>query len=127
MRRFSLIPVVLAACLASTVALAASDGVTATFSSLSAQSVAGDVAQNPMAHGGTRIQGTLRNLEPGVPYTALIHSSAGCTGATVEITSFVANPSGHATFDSVSQLLTEISSIAIQKVSDGSNLACAIP
>jgi len=27
----------------------------------------------------------------------------------------------------VSQLLTEIGSIAIQKVSDASNLACAIP
>jgi hypothetical protein len=80
-----------------------------------------------MAHGGTRIQGALRNLEPGVPYTALIYSSAGCTGTTAQITSFVANPSGHATFDSVSQLLTEIGSIAIQKVSDASNLACAIP
>ena len=127
MRRKVLPLVVLAVGLASTVALAANDKKTATFESLSASGVTGDVQLNPMPQGGIRIHASIRGLEPNTQYVSYIYQNGTCaTGTSTELIRFTSNPSGIANYNKLaSQNLTDIQSISVQLASDQSLRACA--
>src|SRR6058998_1435739 len=98
MRRLTFPTVVLAACLASSIALAASDQKRATFESLAASGVTGEARLNPMVQGGTQIHESLRGLLPNTEYVSVIYQNGTCTtgGTTFEIAHFTANPAGNA-------------------------------
>ena len=126
MRRMVL-PLVLAAGIASTVALAANDRVTATFQSLSASGVSGEAALKTLPQGGTMIHASLRGLDPNTQYVSYIYDNGTCaSGTSTEVIRFTANPAGIANYNrKVSQSLTDIESISVQLVSDQTLQACA--
>ncbi len=128
MRRVPVLSVVLAAFLVSSIALAASNRVSATFESLSASGIQGSADLNSLAK-GTVIHESLRGLTPGVQYVSFIfQQNATCASGspTTQVNQFTANPSGMATFNAkVDVDLAQIGSISIQRVSDNALLACA--
>jgi hypothetical protein len=129
MRPKFVVPVLFAACLASAVALAANDKVEATFESLSASGVTGEVALNPIAKGGTLIHASIRGLEPNTEYVSRLYNpdqACGVGTASELIVTFVSNPAGMATWNErVGQELASIRSISVELVSDNSVKACA--
>src|SRR5262249_2880589 len=129
MRRLSVLTIVLAACLVSSVAFAANDKVTATFESLSASGVTGQADLNPGMQGEGLIHTTLRGLVAGAQYVAVIYQqnqTCGSGSPITEFARFVANPAGNATFNGkVALELSQIGSIGIQRVSDSALQACA--
>ena len=93
------VPVILAACLAASSAFAAKDIVVASFESLSASGVSGQVRLNPMPGGGTQVHANLEGLQAGVEYVSLSYQGEACaTGTSTELARFTANPAGRATF-----------------------------
>lgn len=134
MRRLSVVPVVLAACLTATIALAARDTATANFESLSASGVVGLATLKAMpATGaqtaGTQIHGSLKGLQPGVEYVVQLYTgSQSCASGTpsAQVVRVTANPAGQAVFnEKVEADLATIGSLGVQKVSDQSLQACA--
>jgi len=128
MRRVPVLPIVLAACLVSSIALAASNRVNATFESLSASGIQGSADLNSVAS-GTLIHESLRGLVPGVEYVSFIYQQdKTCASGvpTTQVMTFTANPAGIATFNTKVDLeLSQIGSISVQRVSDNALLACA--
>ena len=128
MRRVPVLSFVLAACLVSAIALAASNRVNATFESLSASGVQGNADLNSVAK-GTLIHESLRGVEPGVEYVSFLYEqNKTCASGipTTEVMRFTANPAGIATFNTkVDVELSQIGSISVQRVSDNTLLACA--
>ena len=134
MRRLSVVPVVLAACLTATIALAARETATANFESLSASGVQGEATLRAMPAngaqvGGTQIHGSLTGLQPGVEYVVqLFTGSQNCASGTPSalVVRVTANPAGQAVFNQkVDTELATIGSLGVQKVSDQSWQACA--
>ena len=128
MRRVSLLPVVLAAFLAASIAVAAGDKVTTDFQALSASGVTGKADLNPMKAGQTLVHGSLRGLSPDVEYVSLIYQDGSCTagGPTTEVARFKGGPAGTANFNQKVDLdITAIKSISVQRVSDNALQACA--
>jgi len=129
MRSKFVVPVLLATCLVSAVALAANDKVEATFQSLSASGVTGEAQLKPIPAGGTMIHATLRGLDPNTEYVSFAYEtdqSCGVGTPSEEIVSFQANPAGIASWNRrVDQELTSIRSISVQLVADNSVKACA--
>ena len=128
MHRVSLLSVILAACLATSIALAAGDKVSTDFQSLAASGVTGKADLNPMKAGQTFVHGSLRGLAPGVEYVSLIYQDGSCTagGPTTEVARYTANNTGTANFNQkVDVDITTIKSISVQRVSDNALQACA--
>lgn len=129
MRIKFVVPVLLAACLVSAVAIAANDKVEANFQSLSASGITGEAVLKPVPAGGTLIHVSLRGLEPGVIYTSSVFEASqecGVGTPSAMIEQFQANPAGNATFNRrVEQELTSIRSISVLRVSDSQLQACA--
>ncbi len=128
MKRFTVIPTVLAVGLIASIALAASDRIVAPFESLTSSGVSGEVRLNPMSAGTVQVHASIRGLQPNVQYVSLIYTNGSCTtgGSSVQLAQFTANPKGSAQFTTqVNQDLTTIKSISIQLVSDLSVQACA--
>ena len=129
MRRQLAVPFLLAACLLTSVALAAPDKVEVTFESFAASGVTGEAALKAMPTGEVQIHAALRGLEPGVEYAALIYDQSGTCGegtSNVQIIMFEANPAGIATWNQkVERDLVTIESLGIRRVSDGVLQACA--
>ncbi len=129
MRRLSAVPLVLAACLISTAALAARQDATASFQSLSVSGVAGQAALRALPDGGTLIHGTLSGLQPNGTYVvALFPTGMTCASGTTNevVVQMQANPQGALTFNSkVTDALDKIGSLAIQLASNRSLVACA--
>jgi hypothetical protein len=123
------VPVLLAACLISAVAIAANDKVETSFQSLSASGVTGDAVLKPVPAGGTLIHVSLRGLEPNAIYTSKTYETnqeCGVGTPSVMIEQFQANPAGVAQWNrKVDQELISIQSISVELVSDGSLKACA--
>ena len=123
------VPVLLAACLVSAVAIAANDKVEATFQSLQASGVTGEAVLDALPGGGTRIHVSLRGLEPNAIYTSStfeISQECGVGTPSVMLEQFTANPAGVINFNrKVPQEITSISSISVVRVSDSSLQACA--
>jgi hypothetical protein len=129
MLRPPVLSVVLAACLASSVAYAARDHATASFqSAASGVTVAGAADLSATPQGQTKIHGQLRGLEPGTQYVSLVYqgnATCGSGSPTVVVERFTANPMGTAVFNAnVMVALDQIGSISIQKASDNSLVAC---
>ena len=129
MRPKFVVPVLFAACLASAVALAASDKVEATFESLSASGVTGEVVLNPIVKGGTQIHASIRGLQPNTEYVSRLYNpdqTCGSGTASELIVTFRSNPAGMAKWNErVGQELVSIRSISVELVSDNSLKACA--
>lgn len=129
MRRFWVVPVLLAACITSTAALAAQDKATATFESLGAAGISGEATLRALPTGGTQIHATIRGLEPGVEYfVALYPDNQTCAAgsASQQVVRVIPNPAGMVTFNEwVSNDLALIGSLSVQLVSDQSVQACA--
>lgn len=129
MRTSFVVPVILAASLASVVALAANDKVSASFESLSASGVTGRAELNPVPAGGTLIHGSVRGLQPSTEYVSRVYGqdqSCGVGTPSELIVRFESNPAGLAQFNKkVAQELTAIRSISIELASDNTVLACA--
>ena len=126
MRRFIVLPVVLAVALA-TAAFAANQKGTVTFDQLGASGVVGDASLLAKQNGGTLIHGKLRGLEANVEYEAVIFQNESCAagGTTSVIERFVAKNPGNGQFNKeVTEELSTIGSIAIRRVSDQVVVAC---
>lgn len=121
--------VLLAACLVASVAMAANDKITATFESLAASGVTGDVSLNPMPDGEILLHSSLRGLEPNTEYQVFVYDqNATCGEGTnsVQIFTFTSNPAGVATWnDRVSLALSSIQSIGIRQEPVNTLVACA--
>ena len=129
MRSQFVVPVLLAACLVSAVALAANDKVEAQFQSLSASGVGGEAVLKAVPAGGTLIHASIRGLEPNTEYVSRLYEADQACGvgtASDLIVTFVSNPAGIAQWNErVSQDLTSIRSISVELSTDNSVKACA--
>jgi hypothetical protein len=128
MHRPAVLSLVLAACLASTVAFAARDRATANFeASASSPGITGAADLSATPQGETIVHGQLRGLEAGAQYASFVYQgNATCaSGTPMAVAQFQANPTGVATFNAKVKVdLTQIGSISIQRVSDNSLVAC---
>lgn len=127
MRSRLVVPVLLAACLVSAVAIAANDRVDATFESFAASGVTGKAVLNPMPGGGTLIHATIEGLQPNTEYISSLYVGDQACGTAGElIVSFVSNPQGKAKWNErVGEELLTIESISVQLQSDNTVQACA--
>jgi hypothetical protein len=121
--------VLLAACLVASVASAQSDKKSATFESLSARGVVGDVTLNPMQSGEIQIHASLKNLEPNTEYDVLVYdqnASCGVGTNSVQIFTVTSNQAGIAVWNQrVSLALQTIQSIGIREEPTSTQVACA--
>ena len=128
MHRPQVLSLVLAACLASTVAFAAKDRATANFeASASSPGITGAADLSATPQGETLVHAQLRGLEAGAQYVSFVYQgNATCaSGTPMAVAQFAANPAGVATFNAKLKVdLTQIGSISIQRVSDNSLVAC---
>src|SRR5436190_24272008 len=109
--------VLLAACLVASIATAANDRVSATFESLAASGVVGDVTLNPMPDGEIQLHSNLKGLVPNTDYAVIVFdASATCgSGTPTHIVTFTSNSAGIANWnDKVSLTLAQIQSIGIR-------------
>src|SRR5262245_1638024 len=128
MRLHLAVPAVLAACFIASVAVAENDRVSATFDSFAASGVSGTAMLNPEPN-GVAIHATLKGLQPGVEYVALVYNQSTTCGegtSSFTIVRFQANTAGVATWnEKVAKTLPEIESIAIRDVGTSALVACA--
>lgn len=129
MRFKFVVPVMLAACLVSAVAIAANDKVETTFQSFSASGVTGEAVLKPVPAGGTVIHVSLRGLEPNTLYVSKVYETnqeCGSGTPSTMIEQFQSNPAGIAQWNKrVVQELISIQSISVELASDNSLRACA--
>jgi hypothetical protein len=129
MRPAFAVPVLLAACLVASVATAQSDKITATFETLAASGVSGDVSLNPMPGGEIQLHSNLKGLVPGAQYQVFVFDqNATCGEGTnsVQIVTFTANAAGIANWNTkVSLALTSIQSIGVRQAPANTLVACA--
>jgi len=129
MRPAFAVPVLLAACLVASVATAQNDKITATFESLAASGVAGDVTLNPMPGGEIQLHSNLKGLVPGTQYQVFVFDQNQTCGEgtnSVQIVTFTANAAGNANWNQkVALALTSIQSIGIRQAPANTLVACA--
>jgi hypothetical protein len=133
MRKHLAVSILLAACVVASAAVAAPDKVTATFETLGASGVTGEVVLDPMPNGDVRIHAKLDGLEPNTEYTVLLYDASGSCAdltTTIEEVTFTSNPAGKivlnqrvdsANIDNVA----DVQSIGVRLASDNSLVACA--
>ena len=129
MRNPLAVTVLMAACLLTSVALAAPDKVEATFEPFAASGVTGKAVLDPMPTGEVNIHASLRGLEPNTEYQAVIYDQSLTCGEgtpSLQIILFESNPAGVATWNQkVERELDTIQSVGIRRVSDNTLQACA--
>ena len=129
MRPHLAVPALLAACLASSIALAAPDRVETEFQSFGASGVTGEAVLDPMPGGETKIHVALRGLEPNTEYIALVYTaSQSCADGTssLQIVQFESNAAGVVAWnDKVAEQLTSLRSIGIRTQAGNTLVACA--
>lgn len=128
MRPALAVPVLLAACLVASVAVAQNDRITAQFQSLAASGVVGDVTLNPMPDGEIQLHSQLKGLVPNTEYAVFVYDASSSCGAgtPVQIVTFTSNPAGIANWnEKVALSLTSIQSIGIQQEPVNTLVACA--
>ena len=123
------VPVLLAACLVSAVAIAANDKVEASFQSFSASGVGGKAVLDAVPAGGTLVHVSLEGLTPGMQYVSRVYSldqSCGTGTPSEQIQLFEANPAGRAQWNTrIGTDIVDIRSISIEAASDNQLQACA--
>jgi|SRR5882672_5473228 len=131
MKRFTILPVLLAVSLVATVVFAATDRkVTASFETLSNSGITGQAELQSMPKGGTLIHETLRGLVPNTQYVSIVYGNGTCGAEAASpanvVARFTANSNGIANFtQQVAKDLPSIQSVSIQLASDLSVQACA--
>ena len=126
MKRF-LVPTILAACVATTVAFAANERVTVSFQTLQNSGVSGELTLMSLPNGGTMIHGKIRGLTKDSDYTSNWYTDGSC-GATpgTELTRFRAKENGTANFNiKTDRSISDIESISIFLNGETTLLACA--
>ena len=128
MRPAIAVPVLLAACLVASVAVAQNDKITAQFQALAASGVTGDVTLNPMPNGEIQLHSQVKGLAPDTQYQVFVYdASNSCgSGTPVQIETFTSNRNGIATWTvKTSVPLTSVQSIGIQQEPSSTLVACA--
>jgi len=129
MRPALAVTVLLAACLVTSVATAQNDKITATFESLSASGVTGDVTLNPMPNGQIQLHSNVKGLVPNTDYTVTVFDqSTSCGEGTnsVQVITFRSNPAGNANWNQkVALQVSSIESIGIRQSPTNELVACA--
>lgn len=129
MRRHLAFPILLAACVVASVAVAAPDRIVATFETLGASSVTGEVALNPLQSGEVMVHAQLRGLEPNTEYSLLIYDASGTCAdltTTVEVVTFESNPAGIATINRKVEIdASVIQSLGVRTSPSNTLVACA--
>src|SRR5207244_1553208 len=103
MKRFTILPVLLAVLLAVTAAFAASDRkVTATSETLSNSGITGQAELQAMPQSQTLIHETIRGLAPNTQYVSIVYSNGTCGAEAASpvnvVARFTANANGIANF-----------------------------
>ncbi|SRR6266487_15554 len=130
MKRNSILLVLAAASLVTSLAFGADKKVTASFETLSSSGISGQAELSAMPQGGTLIHETLRGLQPNTEYVSIFYLNGTCSpeaaSAADVIQRFQANAAGIANFSQqVNKDLLSIKSVSVQLVSDLSVQACA--
>ena len=130
MRKHLAVSILLAACVVASAAIAAPDKVSATFETLGASSVTGEVVLNPMPNGDVRIHAKLDGLDPNTEYTVLLYDASGSCAdltTTIEEVTFTSNPAGRIVLNQRIEAtdVETIQSIGVRLGSDNSLVACA--
>lgn len=130
MRKHLAVSILLAACVVASAAVAAPDKIVASFETLGASSVTGEVVLNPMPNGDVRIHAKLDGLEPNTEYTVLLYDASGSCAdltTTIEEVTFTSNPAGRIVLNQRVQVtdVADIQSIGVRLGSDNSLVACA--
>ena len=129
MRSRLVVPVLLAACLISSIALAQSGKRTATFQALAASGVSGEAVLDPNPRGGTNIHGQVRGLQPNTLYISRVYEVDGACGTgtpSVVVTEFTSNPNGMGVWNKkIVQDITSIQSISVELAEGNIVQACA--
>jgi hypothetical protein len=128
MKKFTLVPAFLAACLLVAVAFAAKeDRVIASFESLSSSGVSGQATLSSAPQGGTQIHVMVRGLQPNTDYVTQYFTDGACTATPgAQVAAFKANPAGIGQFNvRIDASLVNIKSLSVQQASDLSLKACA--
>jgi len=122
------IPVLLAACLVASIAVAQSDRKTTSFQSLAASGVSGDVTLNPMPDGEVLVHSTVKGLVAGTQYQVFVFDQNSTCGAgtSVQIATITANPAGNANINQrVALGISSFQSIGIRQEPANTLVACA--
>jgi hypothetical protein len=128
MRPAVAVPVLLAACLVASVAVAQNDKISAQFEALAASGVTGEVTLNPMPNGEIQLRSQVKGLAPETEYQVFVYdASATCgSGTPVQIVTFTSNKNGIATWNTRTSVpLTSVQSIGIQQEPSNTLVACA--
>ena len=130
MRKHLAVSILLAACVVASAAVAAPDKIVASFETLGASSVTGEVVLNPMPNGDVRIHAKLDGLDPNTEYTVLLYDASGSCAdltTTIEEVTFTSNPAGRIVLNQRVQVtdVADIQSIGVRLGSDNSLVACA--
>jgi len=129
MRSALAVTVLLAAGLVASVATAQNDKITATFESLAASGVSGDVTLNPMPNGEIQLHSTVKGLVPDAQYTVFVfdqNQTCGVGTNAIPVATITANPAGVANFNQkVPLALSSIRSIGIEQSPANTLVACA--
>lgn len=130
MRKHLAVSILLAACVVASAAVAAPDKVSATFETLGASGVTGQVVLDPMPNGDVRIHAKLDGLDPNTEYTVLLYDASGSCAdltTTIEEVTFTSNPAGKIVLNQRVDAtdIEAIQSIGVRLGSDNSLVACA--
>ena len=130
MRKHLAVSILLAACVVASAAVAAPDKIVATFETLGASGVTGQVVLDPMPNGDVRIHAKLDGLDPNTEYTVLLYDASGSCAdltTTIEEVTFTSNPAGKIVINQRVQVsdVADIQSIGVRLGSDNSLVACA--
>jgi hypothetical protein len=130
MRKHLAVSILLAACVVASAAIAAPDKVVATFETLGASGVTGEVVLDPMPNGDLRIHAQLDGLDPNTEYTVFLYDASGaCADATttIEEVTFTSNPAGKIVINERVEAIdiADVQSVGVRLGSDNSLVACA--
>jgi len=129
MRPALAVPVLLAACLVASAAYAQNDKITASFQSLAASGVTGDVSINPMPDGQLQFRSNVKGLIPNTDYSVVVFDqNATCGEGTnsVQVVTFRSNPAGNGNFnEKVALGISSVQSIGIRQDPLNTLVACA--
>jgi hypothetical protein len=129
MRPAFAVTILLAAGLIASVATAQNNKITATFESLAASGVSGDVTLNPMPSGEIQLHSTVKGLVPNTQYTVFVfdqNQTCGDGTNQIPVATITANPAGNGNFNQkVPLALTSIRSIGIRQTPENTLVACA--
>ena len=129
MRPALAVPVLLAACLIASVAVAQGDKISTQFQSTSASGVSGDLTINPMPNGELQFHSNVRGLIPNTQYQVVVFDQNAICGTgtnSVVLATITSNPAGNANINQKAALaLSSVQSVGIVQEPATTLVACA--